>query len=98
MRKEALPPQLGTDSEVEGLPRLRSSALWTLSPGGIYLVPGDAPRSVRHFDFATKQVRLVFEANEDIGDALSVSTDGRWILYSQVETPNSDIMLVDHFQ
>ena len=98
MRKEALPPQLGTDSEVEGLPRLRSSALWTLSPGGIYLVPGDAPRSVRYFDFATKQVRLVFEMNEDFGNALSVSTDGRWILYSQVEAPNSDIMLVDHFQ
>jgi Tol biopolymer transport system component len=29
---------------------------------------------------------------------LSVSPDGRWVLYSQVDEVNSDIMVVDHFR
>ena len=72
----ALPGQPGTESEVEGLPRLSSSSLWTLSPGGIYVVPADAPRSLRYFDFASKQIRPTFEADKDFSSGLSVSPDG----------------------
>ncbi|WP_433975618.1 winged helix-turn-helix domain-containing protein [Tunturiibacter lichenicola] len=97
LKKVALPGQPGTESEVEGLPRLSNSRLWALSQGGIYFVPADAPRSLRYFDFATKQVRPIFEADRDFGGGLSVSPDGRWILYSLVGK-NSDIMLVDHFR
>jgi Tol biopolymer transport system component/DNA-binding winged helix-turn-helix (wHTH) protein len=97
LKKTALSGQPGTESEVDGLPRLRDSGLWTLSPGGIYFVPAEAPTSVRHFDLATKQTRQIFEADKNLGSGLSVSPDGRWILYSQ-EDVNSDIMLVDHFR
>ena len=97
LKKVALPAQPGTESEVDGLPRLSNSGLWTLSPGGIYFVPAEAPRSLRYFDFATKQIRPIFEVDKDFGSGLSVSPDGRWILYSQVGDVNSDIMLVDHF-
>jgi hypothetical protein len=97
LKKVALPGQPGTESEVEGMPRLSDSGLWTLSPGGIYFVPADAPKSVRYFDFASKQIRPIFEADKDFGSGLSVSPDGRWILYSLVGDVNSDIMLVDHF-
>ena len=89
--------QPGTESEVDGLPRLRASSLWTLSPGGIYFVPAEAPRSVRYFDLASKQTRQIFEADKNLYSGLSVSPDGRWILYTQ-EDVNSDIMLVDHFR
>jgi hypothetical protein len=82
---------------VDGLPRLSNSSLWTLSPGGIYFVPAEAPRSVRYFDFASKQLRPIFEVDKNLGTGLSVSPDGRWILYSQEGDVNSDIMLVDHF-
>jgi hypothetical protein len=34
--------------------------------------------------------------DKDFGGALSVSPDGRWILYSLLGE-NSDIMLVDYF-
>jgi len=97
MKRVALPAQPGTESEVEGLPRLRSSQNWTLSSGGIYFVPAEAPKSVRYFDFASKQIRQIFEADKDFGSGLSISPDGRWILYSQAGDINSDIMLVDHF-
>jgi len=98
LKKVALPGRPGKESEVEGLPRLRDSGLWTLSPVGIYFVPADAPRSLRYFDFASKQIRPIFEADKDFSSGLSVSPDGRWILYSLVGDANGDIMLVDHFR
>ena len=30
---------------VDGLPRLNNCSVWTLSPGGVYFVPAEAPRS-----------------------------------------------------
>jgi hypothetical protein len=97
LKKLTLPPQPGTESQVDGLPRLRSSDLWAVSAGGIYFVPIEAPKSVRYFDFASKQVRPVFGVDKDFGSGLSVSPDGRWIIYSQAGDVNSDIMIVDHF-
>jgi len=87
----------GTASEVDGLPHLPFETAWTPTAGGIYFVPADSPRSVQYLDFATKHVRHVFEADTDFNSGLSVSSDGRWILYSQNDKVNGDIMLVDHF-
>jgi hypothetical protein len=94
----ALPGQPGSESEVDGLPSLSNYSLWTLSPGGIYFASAEAPRSVRYFDFATRQIRPIFEVDKDFSSGLSVSPDGRWILYSQVGDESGDIMLVDHFR
>jgi Tol biopolymer transport system component/DNA-binding winged helix-turn-helix (wHTH) protein len=70
----------------------------TLSPTGIYFVSAEAPRSLRYFDFVTRQIRPIFDVDNDFSGGLSVSPDGRWILYSQESDVNSDIMLVDHFR
>jgi hypothetical protein len=79
------------------LPPLLNSKTWTVSSGGIYFVPAETPRSVRYFDLASKQTRQIFEADKNLDYGLSVSPNGRWILYTQEEV-NSDIMLVDHFR
>jgi len=53
---------------------------------------------VQYFDFSTRQIRPVFEVQNDFGgglSGLSVSPDGRWIMYSQIGDVNSDIMLVN---
>ena len=97
LKKVALQAQPGTESEVDGLPHVRGSNLWALSPGGIYFVAAEAPRSLRYFDFATGQIHPVFEMDNNFGGTLSISPDGRWILYSQAGEVYSDIMLVDNF-
>jgi Tol biopolymer transport system component/DNA-binding winged helix-turn-helix (wHTH) protein len=94
LRQVALTGQSGTESEVDRSLRVFN---WALTPGGIYFVPADARRSVRYFEFASKRIRTVFEAESDIGFGLSVSPDGRWGLYSQEGDETGDIMLVDHF-
>jgi Tol biopolymer transport system component len=98
LKKVALPGQPGTESEVDGLPRLRFFSFWTPSPEGIYFVPADAPRSLRYFNFATRQTHPIFEVDKDLAGNLSVSPDRRWILYSQIGDTNSDIMFVDNFR
>ena len=98
LERLALPTQPGTESEVDGLPRLIGSEQWILSAGGIYFIPAEAPRSLRYFDIASKQIRPIFEVDNDFSSGLSVSPGGRWNLYSQVGDVNSGIMLVDHFR
>jgi Tol biopolymer transport system component len=98
MIKQVFLDRPGEDSRLEGLPTVRNWGLWTVVPAGIYFVPADAPHSLRYFDAATKRIRRVFEIQKDFAMGLSVSPDGRWILYSQVDEVNSDIMLVDHFR
>ncbi len=85
----------GSETAVDGFPEL--GGLWTVVQEGIYFVPANAPRSVSYFDFSTRQVRPVFEVEKDFDEGLSVSTDGRWIIYSQIGEVNSDIMLVNGF-
>jgi Tol biopolymer transport system component/DNA-binding winged helix-turn-helix (wHTH) protein len=92
--------EIGPSSSVEGMPLLKDAALWTIVPGGVYFVPADAPHSICYFDFSTQQVRRITAVDRDFSSrngGLSVSPDGRWILYSQMDDVNSDIILVDHF-
>ena len=91
---DALP---GVAADVAQLPPVMHFANWTLTPGGIYFVPADDTRSLRYLDFSTKQIRKVFELDKDFEPGISVSPDGRWILYAEDDEVNSDIMLVDHF-
>jgi len=86
------------ESPLEGMPRVATYNMWTVGPGGIYFARAEAPQSVCYFDFATKKSHLLFEAAKPFWPSLSVSSDGRWILYSQWDEDNADIMLVDHFR
>ena len=98
LRKLALSGQPGTESDVDPSLRVLRSIYWVLSPGGIYFVSARASNSIQYFDFASRRTRTIFkEENDDPNPGLSVSPDGRWILYSRWGGTAGDIMLVDHF-
>jgi Tol biopolymer transport system component/DNA-binding winged helix-turn-helix (wHTH) protein len=95
--KETLPGQPGTEVEVDQSLRVGSPQVWTLSPTGLYFLPAESPKSIGYFDFASRRTRTIFAADTNLSSGLSVSSDGRWILYSQAGEPTGDIMLIDHF-
>jgi Tol biopolymer transport system component len=87
----------GAVTAVTAMPAVSDQSLWTVVPEGIYFAPMEAPKSVQYFDFATKHVRRILKSEKFFGNGLSVSPDGRWLLYTQVEKENNDIMLVENF-
>jgi Tol biopolymer transport system component len=83
-------------SILSGMPAIGGTSLWTVVPNGIYFVPATDDSSIHYFDFKARQVRQVFKAGKALENGVSVSPDGRWFLYTQIEE-NSDLMLVEHF-
>jgi hypothetical protein len=68
---------------------------------GIYFIPRpDAAGrySIQFFNFPTKKIRSITTIEKPIESYLSVSPDGRWILYSQIDQAGSDLMLVENFR
>jgi len=83
---------------VPDMPEVYTDHQWTVVPTGIYFTPLSAPRTVCFYDFATRKTGRVFKGDHDFGDGMSVSPDGRYMLYSQLDENNSSIMLVNNFR
>jgi Tol biopolymer transport system component/DNA-binding winged helix-turn-helix (wHTH) protein len=83
-------------SVLNGMPPIGDHSNWSVAMNGIYFVPATDDSSMHYFDFKTRQVRQVFKTEKAFENGVSVSADGRWILFTQIEE-NSDLMLVDHF-
>lgn len=76
---------------------------WTVTKGGIYFVTGETPTKtvIEFYSFATGEVRSVATPEREILPlflGLSVSPDGKWLLYTQADQRGSDIMLVEDFR
>jgi len=78
---------------------------WALARKGIYFVNLDSPHhhTIDFFDFSTKKKTTIASLTEQfdteaVDSALAVSRDGRWILYTQLDQAESDIMLVENFR
>ena len=82
---------------VAGMPNLSVEHQWAVVTSGIYFVPQTAPRTICFYDFATGHTREIFKADRELSDGISVSPDGRYMLYSQLDENNSNIMLVNNF-
>ena len=84
LKKMALSGQPGTESEVDGLPRLRASEpLDPLSRRYLFCSCRGAQIVSATLISPASRYGQIFEADKDFGSGLSVSPDGRWILYSQ---------------
>ena len=78
---------------------------WTVASGGIYyLVPATEPGArnlVQFYSFKTGKTNQVgsVEGMLSVGySGISVSPDGRWLLYSYIADVSSDLMMVEHFR
>jgi Tol biopolymer transport system component/predicted Ser/Thr protein kinase len=79
--------------------------LWALSKEGIYFTDRDNSVSsvLKYYRFATRQTRIVKEFPKDTkldwnSTVFSVSPDGRWILYSQLDQAGCDLMLMENYR
>jgi Tol biopolymer transport system component len=79
---------------------------WAVAPSGIYFidfdVPSDAPRPVKFFDFQSRQVTQLGTVENTVSwtntPGFAISPDSRWLLYSNLESTDADLMLVDNFR
>ena len=86
----------GSESLVGGL-HISWVMNWAVARNGIYFQAADALDAVQFFDFASKKTSQVFTIKKSLLVGLSVSPDGRWILYSDLGVATSDIMLIENF-
>jgi hypothetical protein len=78
---------------------------WTLTPQGIcfFDLSNAAGPALKFYSFATHRRTLLRQFSKGtrvdlVSTALSVSPDGRWILYTQLDQAGSNLVLVENFR
>jgi eukaryotic-like serine/threonine-protein kinase len=93
-----MPVSGGEESQV--LPSVDGHAFCPVNEG-IYFIPepgGDGKSSIQFLSFATAKVKTVAPMSKRSAWRLSVSPDGRSLLFSQLDEEGSDLMLVENFK
>jgi hypothetical protein len=81
-------------------------SVWALTGQGIFffdLHGSTGAAALKFHNLATGKVTLLREFSKDTpvdtsGTALTVSPDGRWVLYTQYDQSGSNLMLVENYQ
>jgi len=88
----------GQESEILELASVKSYRYWAMSPDGIYYFSAaDTHRFINFYDFKTHRISRVFEMSGAIyggTPSLTVSPDGHYLAYAQVDSFNADLVLV----
>ena len=69
---------------------------FAFAQGGIYFIPKRDPKSLQFLNTVTGKVQRI-ASFDTAPDALTVSPDGRWILYGKYEAGPTNLMLVENF-
>ena len=93
------PSDGGLPAPLEGMPRVGYEDAWAATTAGIYYTDSSStPISVNFYEFASRARRMLMTLREAPipggGPGITVSPDGRWLLYSQSGDEQSEIMLV----
>jgi Tol biopolymer transport system component len=88
----------GEESRVAGVPEIPSLMIVQVTDAGVYFTSGAYSGHLRFADFSTKQLRELSRLGSALDRGLSVSKDGRSILYSQRDSASSNIMVVENFR
>jgi Tol biopolymer transport system component len=98
-----VPVNGGEETAILDLPKVEFWGYWALVKDGIYFVDAEAsPRpALRFFDFGSSRVSHVVDLDKkpiEHEPGLAISPDGKWLLYTQMDSRSGDIMLVDNFR
>jgi Tol biopolymer transport system component/DNA-binding winged helix-turn-helix (wHTH) protein len=91
------------EQEVEGMPELQANGdTWVPTGSGIYFL-ADAKHhtEVDFFDFNSQKVRRVFTLGKSLpgwAGGVSISSDGKWLLYPQLDGSSSDLMMIENWK
>lgn len=97
------------EREVGGMPESIRPDAWTPVQSGIYFmgvegyfkgVEGDK-WAIEFFDLRTKKSRVLYILEKDLPDwvgGLPVSSDGKWLLFPQVDEQSSDLMMIENWR
>jgi len=69
---------------------------WGVTGEGIYFY-NDHTSTIDFFSFATRRITQIAKPEKQGGE-LSVSPDGRWILFSQADVHTNHVMMVENFR
>ena len=83
---------------VSRIGQMNSASQWAVVADGIYFTPSSNPRNICFYEFATQKTHVVFRVDKDLSDGMSISPDGRYMMYSQIDEVAADIMLVNNFR
>jgi len=95
-----VPVEGGEETQILPQPAAHWWRCWGLTAEGIYFHDAST-KAIEFFSFATHKVTQVVKPEKPaaIGRmGFAVSSDGRWILFAQVDQDVSDIMLVENFR
>ena len=90
---------VGGGPETQALESLNHPSVFAVVHDGIYFIPkprlpGDA--SIQFLRFADGRIQRIASIEKPPFVGLSVSRDGRFLLYTQVDQEGSDLMLVEN--
>jgi Tol biopolymer transport system component len=95
-------PVNGGEAEpLKGMPELNGDESWTATEHGIYYTSSSTKTpTVNYYDFATRTVQRLctLPQSRAQGGGVSVSPDGHWLLFTQTDDAQSDVMIARHFQ
>ena len=88
----------GLEQRLEQLPKLRYDDAWAATTAGIYFTDSSSkPVSVNFYEFASRTTRRLMSLKQTpvpgVGPGITISPDGRWLLYTQIDDEQSEIML-----
>jgi Tol biopolymer transport system component/DNA-binding winged helix-turn-helix (wHTH) protein len=98
MSLDRSPDQATTAYPVEGMPPVAYSGTWAVARNGIYFVPASSGNDLQFYDFATKRTKTLFSIQDHFSSGLSLSPDGRYLLFSKTEQENAEIVVVNGFK
>ena len=98
-----VPVSGGDEKLVPEFAKISVGRSWGILPQGIYFIAReDSPRqTIRFYSLATRRITTlatVEKAPLDLQPGLTLSPDGRWLLYAQRDQIINDIMLMENFR